>query len=434
MSYTIAEYGRLYRSRLPGGRQNGLKNRALPEKTFDELERFLLTRRPDTEDFATQFLSLSIDSGERVITACNYVGVITTHDKTSIEILPKIAGACDEKETKKIFLEMLKVLGNFPCKDFDFSNLDIEHLNLLEIFIQMFLCEVRTLVAQGLKSAYNSVETNEYFFKGKLLATQNIRYNLFHNERFLVRYDEFSRDRAENRVIKTTLRLLLKLTTSKQNFRQIVLLLGFFDEVAVSYPPDADLSRCIKDRTMEYYERAILWCRVFLKKESFTPFAGSAVAFSLLFPMEKVFESFVAHMLRKGLSREIHMQTQASGCYLFDEPRKFPLRPDIVLKNEDKTIVLDTKWKLINRNADISSSDMYQVYAYGKRYNAQSVYLVYPCSDEYSNQDITYTSGYGDNRLTVTASFINLRQIVNQGIEGGPRNFIEKVQGFFTNR
>ena len=81
-------------------------------------------------------------------------------------------------DTKRIFLEMLKTLKDVTFKDFNVSQLHTERLNLLEIFIKMFLDEVSILTKQGLKAAYTPVEENERFYKGKLLASQNIKHNL----------------------------------------------------------------------------------------------------------------------------------------------------------------------------------------------------------------------------------------------------------------
>jgi len=70
-------------------------------------------------------------------------------------------------------------------KDFNVSNLHADNLSLLDIFIKMFLDEVTILTKQGIKAAYTPVEANERFYKGKLLASQNIKYNLVNKERFL---------------------------------------------------------------------------------------------------------------------------------------------------------------------------------------------------------------------------------------------------------
>ena len=54
----------------------------------------------------------------------------------------------------------------------------------------------------------------------------------------------------------------------------------------------------------------------------------------------------------------------------------------------DDNIVLDTKWKLINqesKNYDLSQADLYQMYAYGKKYGSDNVYLIYPKSKSFQS-------------------------------------------------
>ncbi|NLA72090.1 MAG: McrC family protein [Clostridiaceae bacterium] len=368
----------------------------------------------DTE--AVELLSLSARRGiGKIITARNYVGLITMTDGTVIEILPKIAGGdISDGDTKGIFLEMLKTLKDVTFKDFNVSNLHTDRLSLLEIFIKMFLDEVSILTKQGLKAAYTPVEANERFYKGKLLASQNIKHNLISHDRFFVRYDDFSINRPENRLIKSTLRFLLKQTTDSRNRQNTVRLLTFFEGVDYSVSCEADFSKCIGDRSMSHYDKTLSWCRVFLQGNSFTSFRGSEIALALLFPMEKVFESFVAAKFRRHLGDGVSLRTQDSRYSLFDSPtRAFALRPDIVLEFSGHTVVLDTKWKLLSdntRNSGISQSDMYQMYAYSKKYDADGIVLLYPHSDNVSRSEFRYAS---DDNVNVDISFIDLRNADN---------------------
>lgn len=133
-----------------------------------------------------------------------------------------------------------------------------------------------------------------------------------------------------------------------------------------------DFSKVSIDRNTGEYEVLMKWAKAFLQHSSFTSFSGSGSAVSLLFPMEKVFESYIAAHLKKicaGKNMKISVQDRC--CYLFDrlngEPyRKFALRPDIVITgpgssdcNRTERIILDTKWKrLVNdrgRNYGIST-------------------------------------------------------------------------------
>ena len=419
--YTITEYSGFTR----GTKLHGYE--FLPEKIFDALEAFILANTSDVGTEAIELLSLSVRRNVgKVITARNYVGLITMSDGTVIEILPKIAGGeITDAETKLIFFEMLKTLKDVTFKDFNISNLHTDRLSLLEIFIRMFLDEVTVLTKQGLKSAYTPVEENESFYRGKLLATKNMKYNLVNKERFFVRYDDFNTNRPENRLIKSTLLFLLKATSDTRNRQQAARLLTFFDRVDYSTSYDGDFSKCFTDRSTSHYDKALSWCRVFLRGNSFTAFAGSEVALALLFPMEKVFESFVAAKFRKhlGSSSGVIMRTQDSRYSLFDSPnRAFALRPDMVLEFGGHTIVLDTKWKLLTdkaRNKGISQSDMYQMYAYSKKYNADGIVLLYPQSDSVSKGEIRYAS---EDNVKVDVSFIDLRNV-----DGSISNIISMV-------
>lgn len=405
-TYTITEYGGFTRGVALYGYQG------LPENTFDALEAFILANNTGTETEAVELLSLSARRGiGKIITARNYVGLITMADGTVIEILPKIVGDdFSESDTKRIFLEMLRTLKDVTFKDFNVSSLRTDRLSMLEIFIKMFLDEVAILTKQGLKAAYMPVEANEWFYKGKLLASQNIKYNLVNRERFFVRYDDFSINRPENRLIKSTLGFLLKATGDGNNRRNAARLLSFFDGVEYSKSVDADFSKCFVDRSMNHYEKAHSWCRVFLRGNSFTAFTGSEIALALLFPMEKVFESYIAAKFRKHVGNGINLRMQDTRYSLFDSPtRAFALRPDLVLEFGGHTVVLDTKWKLLSdnaRNSGISQSDMYQMYAYSKKYEAEKIVLLYPNSDAVSKTDIRYAS---DDNVNVRVSFVDLR-------------------------
>lgn len=189
-TYSIVEYGGL-KSGTSWGEYQGI-----PDSVFDALEAFILANAYGNSTDVAQLLSLSVRPGiGKVITARNYVGLVAMTDGTVIEILPKIAGdGISISETKQIFLTMLKSVKDIIFKDFNVAALHVDRINLLEIFIKMFLDEVATLTKKGLKGAYSSIEENHQFCKGKILVVQNIKQNLLNKERFFIRYDEFGFD------------------------------------------------------------------------------------------------------------------------------------------------------------------------------------------------------------------------------------------------
>ena len=143
--------------------------------------------------------------------------------------------------------------------------------------------------------SYVSIEENRAFLKGKLQFSEHIKHNLIHKERFFTSSDEFVLDIAPNRLIKSTLNFL-KSTTIANKFR-ILKALQMLENVEFSTNYAKDFSYKIS-RHFDYYENLLLWCKIFLQHQTFTPFYGKNEAFALLFPMERLFESYVAYMLK----------------------------------------------------------------------------------------------------------------------------------------
>lgn len=370
-SFTILEYKSIYCKKdnfITGLDTSG--NLVVSKKTFAEVKHFILKNNQ-----STQFLKPSYKNGlGEVLQAQNYVGVIQTKDGTTIEILPKIKNL-DETKSKEILIKMLKTLKKSPFKNFNMANLKSSKMPLLEIFIFMFLEELSKLIKKGIKSDYITQEENLKFLKGKLKINEQIKYNYIHKERFFVEYQEFLSDRVENRLIKTTLQYLYTKSKSNKNQQRIREFLFVFDEIEVSHDIETDFRKIKINRQMKDYEQVLLWCKTFLLENSFSPYKGSDVAFALLFDMNLLFESYVGQYLRR---KNFDVSLQDRGKYLVESHNKFALRPDIVINWKKEIIIADTKWKNITQEKDISQSDMYQLFAYGKKYQNKKLYLIYP--------------------------------------------------------
>lgn len=127
----------------------------LPPHTFEQLRNFVLTNRSkDTEALELMGLSARRGIGE-IITARNYVGIIMLNDGTTIEILPKIYSAVEDDpsgtKAKRLLIEMLKTLRNSPYKNLQTAGMNIEKMDIFEVFIRMFIDEVFLIVKRGLK-------------------------------------------------------------------------------------------------------------------------------------------------------------------------------------------------------------------------------------------------------------------------------------------
>ena len=413
--YQITEYG----SFITGRQVDGYTT--LPPATFEQLENFILSNTTANNAQSTdalELMSISVKRGiGKIITAKNYIGVLTFNDGTAIEILPKIVSTVPEhsQRAKKLVVDMLRSLTNVSYKSLQVTNVDIEKMPLLDIFIRMFLDEVFRLVKHGLRSSYETIAENRSFFKGKIFFSEQIKHNFSHKERTFTEFDEFTPNCPENRLVKSTLMLLYKQTHSSRNTTDIKTLLAAFDNVPSSTDYTGDFSKAGKS-----YGTLLLWCQIFLTGKSFTSFSGSGVAFALLFPMETLFERYVAVQLKKILpAEEFLISIQDKTHYLFLSPsKKFLLRPDIVItrKRDNAIFICDTKWKLLSSkkvNWGISQADMYQMYAYQKKYNAKNITMLYPITEQISQKiehekEIQFTS---DDGVIVRVRFVDLFDI-----------------------
>ena len=356
--------------------KDNTRDNFIKKETFDSLEKFVLENEK-----TAQYLKITTKKGfGKVLQAQNYVGVIQTKDGTTIEILPKIKNATTEK-SKDILIKMLKTLKNSPFKNLSVANLKSSKIPLFEIFISMFLEELTVLVRNGIKSDYISKEENLKFLKGKLKISEQIKYNTIHKERFFVQYEEFISNRVENRLIKTTLQFLYNKSKLNKNQQRIREFLFVFDEIEISHNIKTDFSKIKLNRQMKDYEQVLLWCKTFLFENSFSPYKGNDIAFALLFDMNLLFESFVYSYLKKSSNfQDIKSQDRTHHLAYENGIGRFRLKPDIVI-NGGK-IIADTKWKILSEDKaynGVLQDDMYQLYAYGTKYdNCEKIYLIYP--------------------------------------------------------
>jgi 5-methylcytosine-specific restriction enzyme subunit McrC len=377
----------------------------VPKRTFDNLWDFILETHANYEESQRAF-ELYTRRGVRVIKSKNYVGIIETKNGDTIEILPKIYGisilnSANASESKRIFLKMLRVLLNIPPFSFQEAKLaSLSDFPILELFISNYIREAELILASGLKRAYSKIEGNERFLKGRLVFKDHLKRNLTNGARFYVCYSSYSVDIPINRIIKSTCLKLLNLSKSSNNRGQIQRLLIQMESVPHSKNINGDLSSSsFGNRLFNNYKKILEWSEMFLLNKGFTNFSGATINQALLFPMERVFEKFVAFQIRRH-SINHKISTQHHKYHLvekYDDKPKFRLKPDVVATNEESCIIIDTKWKIIDENSKTSSikqSDLYQLYAYGRKYlkghNEPVLFLIYPYNRKFTTQLPTF--------------------------------------------
>ncbi|HET7370404.1 MAG TPA: McrC family protein [Gammaproteobacteria bacterium] len=375
---------------------NGIETAAMrrvPKPVFRWLEREALRLAGGSQE---SWLRLTQRHGERAVQVTHFVGVLQAPDGFRIEILPKTGRDTTPERARGLLVRMLKCLIAFRHIRARDADLDIVAMPLLEVFIQEFLQATNMVVKRGLRRDYVARQENLYVLRGKVLVDRQIARNLVHRERFFTEHDEFLPDRAENRLIYTALRTVLKMSRSHDNQRLARRLGAAFAGVPVAMNTEHDIRRIRLDRSMAHYKPALEWAKLILRQLSPNPGPGRHPAPSLLFPMDALFEAYVAKHMARQLQTGWRIKAQASDRYLVMhmKQRWFRLKPDLLVKNRyGNRMVLDTKWKLLDAKKDngrekygLGQADFYQLYAYGRYYlgGRGDVVLIYPKTDSFS--------------------------------------------------
>lgn len=380
---------------LGSGKAASIGAKPIPQQVFDYLEELSLTSTQ-----GSQFLKLTSRSGFKLLQVQNYAGMLSTPHGFQLEILPKVGKNLTAVNARETLLTMLSHLPGFRHIQTQQATLQAQRMPLLEIFISQFLHSVSQLLKQGLRSNYMSEQGNLSFMKGKLMLSAQLRHNVVSRHKFCVDYDDYMSDCAANRLLHSTLDKLLSLKLSSENQRWLYELRFAFDGIPLSRDIERDISSLRLERGMAHYTEPMAWAQLILRGMSPSALQGNAKAMSLLFPMEAVFESFVAQTLPDELPSHFKVKSQASTYSLVKHGAYdcFKLRPDLLVQSRQPVqtkMVMDTKWKLVNNSQQkkslygLAQSDFYQMFAYGQKYldGKGEMYLIYPAHDDF-NQPI----------------------------------------------
>ncbi len=322
----------------------------------------------------------------------SYVGVLQTPCGTVIEVLPKITeddGDNAANESRALLIKMLKTALDLPVRTADKANVEVFEHSLLEWVMKEFVNGLDHIIKRGLRFDYQRVEEEQRYLRGQFDINKQLRQPPGKAHIFNIRHDLFLPNRAENRLLKTALTRVCKLTQQPDTWRLAHELAGILNEVPTSKNIQHDFGQWQNDRLMAHYQAVRPWCELVLGKNMPLAMQGSAQGISLLFPMEKLFERFVEKKLRKLIAKPFTLNSQVRSQSLceHDNGHMFQLRPDlVVMKDKSICAVLDTKWKLLNgsdknNKYGLSQSDFYQLFAYGHKYlpnGKGQMMLIYP--------------------------------------------------------
>jgi len=315
----------------------------------------------------------------------NYVGVIQIGGLT-IEILPKtdknISEDSDFSYWHGALLNMLKVCKHINVNSVSEANLKRKHNSLLDLYFEMYLNEVESLLRTGLVKKYRRDSSNVLALKGRLDFNKNIQQNLIHQERFYTEHQVYDYENLANQIILKGLSILGDLTYNSQLKDRIARLRVNFPEIKEIPIQKLHFDKVKENRKTVAYTRALQIAKMIILNYSPDIRSGQENMLTLLFDMNKLWEEYVYRMLLRAKVDNLTVSFQ--NQQLFWEGRT--IRPDLVLirknaNNEEETFVIDTKWKVLDATKPKpSDNDLKQMYVYNLYWNAKRSMLLYPNS------------------------------------------------------
>lgn len=385
-SVVVREYARLTTERLDNlSIENTLDRAQISQSAFDWICKL-------NQRFGACGTSLVIVEGRTWLKLDKHVGVIETPCGTRIEILPKHHETGDVvHESRALLQRMIATSFNLPTREVGPADLRLFNAPLTEWIMGRFLAALEHLVKTGIRFDYTRVEKEQRFLRGQLDTVRQMRQPPGRQHFFQIRHDVFDPNGAENRLLKLALELVSKSTRDSTNWKLAGELRSLMREICSSKDVKQDFKQWRDERLMGHYRPIRPWCELILGQQMPMSVAGNWRGLSLLFPMDKLFEKYVAAWLRRSVPASIHLRSPATSEYLtvHDGDKMFRLEPDLLLESDTEKWVLDTKWKKLDatdrgNKYKLSQDDFYQLFAYGKKYLAgqeqSELVLIYPAT------------------------------------------------------
>lgn len=303
----------------------------------------------------------------------SYVGVVQIGGLT-IEILPKADYRADADKNlwQNVLLNMLKVCRYIQVDSVSETQLKKRYHSILDVYFELYLNEIERLVEKGLVKKYQKKQSNQNALKGKLLFAKNIQQNLVHKERFYCEHQVYDKNHLLHQILYRGL-CILKTFVNDALKDKLSRLLFEFQEIENIEIGEKHFRKIVINRKNSDYQKAIDIAKVIILNYSPSLNYGSEHLLTLLFDMNALWEEYIFRILQKHKTDEMQLSFQNSDKFWENKS----IRPDIVLKTNQETFVIDTKWKIIEAN-NPSDEDLKQIFVYNLHWKAEKALLLYP--------------------------------------------------------
>ncbi len=302
-----------------------------------------------------------------MVTPGSTVGAVEVRDM-SVRIEPKI-GIPQLLSLACYAMRLLK-----PQQEpFDFR----EDEALPDVLALALAAAARRAFAHGLLHGYRVEEDTLPTVRGRIRIDDQIRQRPGFMLPIEVRYDEFTEDILENRLVKAAAAQLARMRLGSQDARAgLSWVVGMLEQVALVEFSAGDLPETRFTRLNEHYRDVLALAHLILRHSAFSSARGAVRASGFLVNMNDLFQEFLTVALREALgvsSERLRSEREVE----FDEDGRAGLKPDLSWWDDDIcTFVGDAKYKNLTSDR-VPNADLYQLLAYATALRLPGGLLVY---------------------------------------------------------
>ena len=290
----------------------------------------------------------------------------------SVVIRPKL-------EIGRVLYLASYAMGAFKLQENGFEYPEAD--TLIEILALALGSAARRAFARGVLHGYRTEEEALHTVRGRIMVAEQIRRRFGVGVPIEVRYDDFTDDILENRLVKAAGALLgrmrIRSARSREGLGWIAATLG--DVSAVRYSPK-EIPEVEFGRLNGHYREVVGLSRLILRHWTYEAERGGVRARGFMIDMNRVFQEFVTLALREELGvseRRFCSDKEIPHPIYLDASREVGLEPDLSWwEGRVCMFVGDAKYKRID-GGKVPNADLYQLLAYATALDLPGGLLVY---------------------------------------------------------
>lgn len=292
--------------------------------------------------------------------------------------------------------------------------------NVAELCAAILSKGVSLQIKRGLRREY--IENTEPLssLRGRIEVSESIKTQSLQKRQLVCSYDDYSENAYVNRIIKTTMALLLRADIAKARKKELRKLLLFFGNIDLLDVHDINW-KIQYNRNNQSYRMLVSICYLVIKGLLQTNSDGTMRLMEFVDEqrMCRLYEMFILEYYRKEFPQLTVNASQIPWALDDDMSEMLPvMQTDIMLSRGKSVLIIDAKYYSHTTQAQydthtLHSANLYQIFTYVKNQEAKmtlgphevSGMLLYARTDEAVQPDKTYRMS--GNKISVRTLNLN---------------------------